>query len=67
MPFRLTDIENRTNIGMVERRGGARLALKTAESRWLLRDLLRQKLESHEPVQPDVPFGEVSGLLLASQ
>src|SRR5579863_3197139 len=54
MARRLTNIENRANIGMIERRSGACLALKTAERPWFLRDFLRQTLESHEPVQPDV-------------
>jgi hypothetical protein len=45
---------NRANIGVVEGGGGASLPLETAEGLCVLRDIVRQKLESYEPVQVNV-------------
>src|SRR5579871_2072661 len=54
MALRLTDVENRANIGMIDRRSSACLSLKTAERLRVSSHFRRQKLESHEAVQADV-------------
>ena len=54
MARRLTDVVNRANIGMIQRRSGARLALETL-SRSLGRKGLRQNLDGYVAMQPRVP------------
>src|SRR5664280_533996 len=53
-----TDVVNRADVGMIERRGGLGLPRKTGESLGILGDAVGQKLERDKAVQPHV-FGFV--------
>ena len=54
MARRLTDVVNRANIGMIQRRSRPRLALETL-SRSLRRKSLRQNFDGYVAMQPRVP------------
>jgi hypothetical protein len=50
----LTDIVNRTDVGVVQSRSSPRLALEAVESLGIPSDLVRKKLESYETLEPGV-------------
>jgi hypothetical protein len=50
----LTDVVNRADIGMIQRRCGLRLAPEADQRLRVFGNLIRQKLESNETVQPGV-------------
>src|SRR6185437_12971433 len=52
------DFVDGADVGMVERRGSAGLALKSLQSLWVARQLFREELQSDAP-----PQGEVLGLI----
>ena len=54
----LADVVNRADVGMIQRRRGLRLALKTSERLRIARHVIRKELQRDEAVQPGV-FGLV--------
>src|SRR5271157_2299873 len=49
--FVFIDLINRADVGMIERRGGAGLALEAAQRLAVFSQLFRQKLEGDQPLQ----------------
>ena len=52
----LTDVVDGADIGVIQRRGGLSLALKTSQSLRIAGDIVRQKFQRYEPVETSV-FG----------
>src|SRR5947209_17380339 len=48
------DVVNGANVGMIERRSRSRLSLETCQRLRVPREVVRQKLQRHPPMQPDV-------------
>ena len=55
-PFSSSDVVDRADIGMIQRRCRLRLALKTAQSLGILGNVIGQKLERDKALEPSV-FG----------
>ena len=52
----LSDLVDRANIGMIQRRGGAGLALEALQRRRVFLQLSGQELQSHVPAEAEI-FG----------
>ena len=57
-PFVIADLVNRADVGMIQRRGGARFPAKTLQRLRILRDFIRQKFERDEAAKVGI-FGLV--------
>ena len=53
--FVLTDVVNRADVGVVQRRSRTRLSLEASECLGISCDFIRKKLERYETAQPGVP------------
>src|SRR5882762_2354872 len=54
LPILLTDVVNRADVWMVQRRGGLRFALETGEGLRVSSDLIGQELQRNEAMQPSI-------------
>src|SRR5690348_14351328 len=50
----LPDVVNGANVGMIQSRGGLRLALKSGQGLWVAEDLIGQELEGNKAMQAGV-------------